>query len=359
MTQNRFWNLLAKKLSGDAMPSEVAELEKLVREHPEWVYAAEPIERMWKQRSHSDVPDAELAFEHHIELLKKNEPGNIEMGPPIMESAPISHKTSKLRSILVLVGVLVSVAGLVWKFSHRKHPEPLAVRQDSEVSTSPGNKTRLVLPDSSIVWLNAGSRITYKEQFGITHRNTTLSGEAYFEVKKSSIPFTIHANHVEIKVLGTVFNVKSYPNDKTTETTLIDGQVEVSLDKRPGQKFILKPNEKLIVANNMEETAIPHATQKSEPMVVLGSLTHASDETIIETSWVKNKLIFQDESFEEMARKMERWYDVIIEIPSEKIARMRVTGTFEKETVKQALDALQIAFRFNYFIYQNKITITE
>jgi transmembrane sensor len=361
MSQNRFWYLLAKKLSGEALPAEVSELEQLVKENPDWVYAAEHIESLWKLKANCYDPlDAELAFAQHLEHQKKNGLNLSHLDTPVDEiEESIPHKTNKLRSFSLILIVLVAIAGIIWKTNSGKHTDAVPLKHDSEVSTKLANKTKLVLPDSTIVWLNSGSRLTYNEQFGIAQRNATLSGEAYFEVKKNSIPFIIHANNIEIKVLGTIFNVKSYPDDKTTETTLIRGRVEVSLDKRPGQKFILKPNEKLIVANDMEEVITPLASQKKEPMVVLSSLTHNNDDNIIETAWVNNKLIFQDESLEDMARKMERWYNVTIEIPNEKIARMHVTGTFENETVKQALDALQIAFKFNYSIQQDKIVITE
>lgn len=361
MSQNRFWNLLAKKLSGEALPADIRELEQLVKEHPDWVYAAEHIESIWNIQPAGNHPlDAELAFAQHLEQQKKNGLDLSHLDTPVYEiEESIPHKTNKLRSFLAVMIVLVVVSGIVWMTKREKHEASVPVKSDIAVSTDLGDKTRVVLPDSTIVRLNAGSRLTYDAQFGITNRNTTLSGEAYFEVKKSIMPFIIHANSVEIKVLGTVFNVKSYPNDKTTETTLIHGRVEVSLDKRPGQKFILKPNEKLIVANDMEEVITPRASQKKEPMVVLSSLTHNMEDDIIETSWVNDKLIFQDESLDEMARKMERWYNVTIEIPDRRIAMMRVTGTFEKETVKQALDALQIAFKFNYNIQRNRIIITE
>jgi len=361
MSQNRFWNLLAKKLSGEALPADISELEQLVKEHPDWVYAAEHIESLWKLEPAGHHPlDAELAFAQHLEHLKKNGLDLSHLDTPVYEiEESIPHKTNKLRSFSVVLAVLVVVSGIIWISIGGKRKASQPVKQEIEVSTSLANKSRVILPDSSIVRLNAGSKLTYDAEFGITNRNATLSGEAYFEVKKSTMPFIIHANSVEIKVLGTIFNVKSYPDDKTTETTLIHGRVEVSLDKRPGQKFILKPNEKLIVANDMEEVITPRASQKKEPMVVLSSLTHNNDDDIIETSWVNDKLIFQDETLDEMARKMERWYNVTIDIPDSRIAMMRVTGTFEKETVKQALDALQIAFKFNYSIKGNRIVITQ
>ncbi len=221
-----------------------------------------------------------------------------------------------------------------------------------------GSKTKLVLPDSTVVWLNAGSKLTYNENFGTSNRSTSLIGEAFFDVKKSSIPFTIHANTILIKVLGTAFNVKAYPDEKTTETSLIRGRVEITLDKRPGQPpFVLHPNEKLVISNEQDE--IKPTIQQKEPMVVWKGLTRTIDSTIIETSWVENKLIFQDESFTEIAHKLERWYGVTIQFKGDEIANERWSGTFTTETIQEALDALQLATKFHYTIKGNLITITE
>ncbi len=115
-------------------------------------------------------------------------------------------------------------------------------------------------------------------------------------------PFIIHTTKIDIKVLGTRFDVKSYPSDKTTEATLIRGSIEVSFKDRPTEKIILKPNEKIVVANTSTETvaatAKPVSKPTDEPIVSLRGLTHEEKTgAILETAWVDNKLIFRDESF--------------------------------------------------------------
>jgi ferric-dicitrate binding protein FerR (iron transport regulator) len=364
MTENRYLNLLAKKLSGDATPGELQELESLVKAHPEWNYSTEIIENIWNVKTkETGSYDAEIAFELHAERLKKNgiilEEIETPSPLPLIET---SHSGSRKKIFYGLAFSALSFLLIFLLVRNHSSSQPASLLPEktfSEVSTRYGSKTKLVLPDSSVVWLNAGSRLTYNEHFGVSNRNTTLTGEAYFDVKKSTIPFTISANGLHIKVLGTAFNVKSYPNEKTTETSLIRGRVEVTHDKRPGEVFILKPNEKLVIANEPAEEETGTGEEKAEPKVLLAALTHTIDKGIIETSWVNNKLVFQDESFEEVAKKMERWYDVRIDIKDEKIAQLHLNGTFENETVKQALTALQIAFDFDFTIHGNYITITR
>ena len=120
----------------------------------------------------------------------------------------------------------------------------------SEISTRYGSRTKLLLPDSTQVWLNSGSKLSYNKTYGNGTREVTLSGEAYFDVVKNPAhPFIIHTVNIDIKVLGTAFNVKSFPGEKNTETSLIRGSIEVTFKNRPSEKIILKPNEKLITAN--------------------------------------------------------------------------------------------------------------
>ncbi len=363
MSQNRFWQLLAKKLSGEAAPDDLLELEQLIKENPEWVFAAEHIESLWKLGMRDTASyEAELAFEMHLMTQKKKGieiPGiqpHDDSNAIDITSPPSRRKIILTMSALVVIIFLVSL--FTWQYFSIP-PKVLSARTGfSEVSTNPGSKTtKLVLPDSTLVWLNAGSRLTYSEGFGKENRNATLSGEAFFEVKKGSIPFIIQTNQVTIKVLGTAFNVRSYPNENT-ETSLIRGKVEITMDKRPGEVIILNPNEKLIIAGK-DIKASEAEKEKTEPMVVLSNLTRSSDQEVIETSWMENRLVFQDEAFDAIVRKMERWYNVEIEIADREIAEMRLTGAFEKESILQALTALKIAFPFHFNIEKNKIVITK
>lgn len=354
MDQTFFWNLLAKKIAGEASTEELQQLEQLLKLNPDWAYQAEHIQHLW-QKTTNHKQESESAFEQHLQRMKE---AGIDLEPEIPSNAPVA-KHSKFKKILAYSAAAVFVfliAGFIWLSGDKKNAVSASEKNYSEVSSPFGSKTKLVLPDSTVVWLNAGSRLTYNEHFGITNRNTTLIGEAFFDVKKSSVPFTIRANNIQIKVLGTAFNVKAYPEDKSTETSLIRGRVEVTLDKRPGEPIVLKPNEKLIVANEKIET---RTEQKKDPKVVIDELTRINDTTIVETSWVHNEFIFQDETFREIAHKMERWYGYAIEIADEKIANERLSGTFTTETIQEALTALQYSTKFHYSIKGKQITIAQ
>lgn len=360
MPQTRFWYLLAKKISGEASSEEIQELSDLIKQNPDWAYQAEHIFHFWKFKKENGKQEAEQAFEKH--LLRMRESGidlpQEENAKPDFQFNHISNRKKIVTYSLSIAAVaLFLIAGIFWLTSDKKKSPLSEEKNFSEISSPIGSKTKLILPDSTVVWLNAGSKLTYNEQFGTTNRDATLIGEAFFDVKHGAIPFIIHANGIHIKDLGTVFNVKAYPDEKTIETSLIKGKVEITLDKRPGELHILEPNEKLIVSNVVDETKAK--VQNKDPLVVLRGLTRTTDSTIVETSWVNNELIFQDEDFRQIAMKMEKWYGIAIEFKDEKIANERLSGTFTSENVQEALTALQLTTKFHYIIKGNLITITQ
>jgi transmembrane sensor len=174
----------------------------------------------------------------------------------------------------------------------------------------------------------------------------------------------IHTKAMDIKVLGTEFNVKSYPDEKTTETSLIRGSIEVTLNERKADRIILKPNEKLVVSNEQVNDTVAVAKKAKaaiqKPLISLSTLKYFSlDSTILETSWVQNRLVFENESFEEIALRMRRWYGVQFYFADEEIKSLRFTGNFKDETMEDALKAMQITADFVYRISDNIVTITK
>jgi ferric-dicitrate binding protein FerR (iron transport regulator) len=207
----------------------------------------------------------------------------------------------------------------------------------------------------------------YNNDYGIKIREVNLSGEAYFDVvKNAEKPFIIHAGKINIKVLGTAFNVNCYPEEKNTVTSLLRGSLEVTMKDRQ-ESIILKPNEKLIVSNDENRSVNTGQRQPGKIIpVVQGNIFELSrlsvlskDNSIVETSWLNNKLVFRSESFEDLAIKMERWYGVGIRFKEEKLKAKRFTGIFEKESIAQALAALQLTTPFTYKINRDSIFINK
>jgi transmembrane sensor len=368
MTADRFWELLSKKFSSEATEDELRELEAILSRNPELQNTAEALSIFEIQALPLESDnETELAFERHVTRLAESEGESSELHPLLSSSSEVQRRKSmspKRWGISVLVLVIVASCLFILRnniVSGDTTPGKHATQ--SQVSTKPGSKTHIQLPDGSTVWLNASSDLTYGENFGKEFREVNLNGEAFFDVVKDlEHPFIIHTSVVDVKVLGTAFNVKSYANDANTETSVLRGKVEITVKNRENTKYYLKPNEKVIVANNVTRPEPVNARQQeTKPLVSIQPLTrYHIDSSIIETSWVENKLIFQEnETFREVALKMERWYGVHIHFVDDDVADYRIYGSFTTETVKQALDALKIGFNFNYKTNKDEIIISK
>jgi ferric-dicitrate binding protein FerR (iron transport regulator) len=370
MSQEKFWVLLSKKLSGEAGAAELKELESLILAHPEWQYAIQNLEDLWKHTSQKDSLQEEDAYMLHLHRMNEL---NIPFGdePAEAPAAPVA-KIRKLKWYWAAAAVM-AIAGL---FVFGKsilagdRDESLANKEANEISTRPGSKSKIQLPDGSTVILNSGSKLIYNKDYGIDNREVTLVGEGFFDVKKNKDrPFIIHTADINIKVLGTVFNVKAYPEDKKTETSLIRGSIEVTIKNRPNDKIILSPSEKLVVENGLvPDKELPQqgagelvaAPTGLNTLMAINKLKYSPvDSSVAEILWTENKLVFRDESFEELAMRMQRWYDVSISIQNEGLAEKRLTGIFERETIEQALEALKISIPFQYEKNGNKIIIHQ
>ncbi len=373
MNAEHIWILMARKLSGEASAEELQELDQLLRLDQHVNYSKEILQDFWRIHPEYDRRYSENKYKKLVQQIKNmgidegkfNEDDHFING----DEAVTGNKKKKWLIAFGSLVVLIIISTLFFVYADKQfsQKDTAEFNVKNEISTKSGLKTSLVLPDGTKVWLNASSELTYGKNYGNKLREVTLSGEAYFDVvKNKEKPFVIHTTKMDIKVLGTAFNVKCYPGEKTTETSLVRGSIEVTLKGRI-DKIMLKPNEKLVI-NNQKETikkntatsrkVIPVKAIVEKPMISLTHLTlYPADNTVIETAWVQNRLVFSSETFEEVVLKMERWYNVKILIKDESLKEERLTGNFEKETITEALNALKFTAKFYYNLNNNIINI--
>ncbi len=258
---------------------------------------------------------------------------------------------SKLRLLRPAIKVAAAIAiayllgGLTLYFIQSKPDQNMTSHKEVSVKVPLGSKTGIRLSDGTEVWLNSGSEIRYPAIFDHSRREIYLKGEAYFEVEKNKgIPFFVYTDEIEIKVLGTRFNVKSYPDDDLTEATLVEGSIMIS-KKGSEEALQLKPNEKA----SLEKDA---AGQPDGSFVITKNI-----DPELYTSWKNEKLIFKREKFGALAVKLERWYNVQISVENKGLSEEKFTGAFENESLEQVLEAMKISVPFSYEINKNKITI--
>lgn len=210
-----------------------------------------------------------------------------------------------------------------------------------EVTAAYGEQKRLLLPDSSEIWLNAGSSIIYPKTFAENKRLVTLDGEAYFIVSKDTTkPFIVETSQLSVKVLGTKFNIRAYADDERISTTLTSGKVEVNV--RSQLPRILQPNERLTY-------------DKSTSHIDISTV-----ESIDTDSWIKGRLFFANATAEEIFRALERRYNTTIENTLSIPATRRYTVKFLKdENLNEMLNILADIIGFTYQQNENKIIITK
>ncbi|HVS95571.1 MAG TPA: FecR domain-containing protein [Puia sp.] len=370
--EQRFWLLVSLQLTGEATAEELAELTALLRDYPEWSLRMELFSNIWRQSSKTpeSASNGDTRFNRHLQRLSNHLSDPVleyeEPTPPAAQpetAPPVKHL--RARKAWTTAAAITGAALLIGLYQASRHSGSRDQNQPdglNTVSTRPGSRSRLQLPDGTLVWLNADSRLSYKMDRGDQNREVTLTGEAYFDVAHDKEhPFIIHTNTIDIRVLGTTFDVECYGNDKHTETSLFQGSVEITLKNNPARKIVLQPSEKLIVHNDdIAITNIPGKTRDAdEPLMTLGKVHYQrKDSSYIETLWTKNQLAFDDRTLEDVAHQIERWYGARVIITDDRLKAARFTGVFEDESLDQVMEALQMTGNFHYTIRKKEVTIT-
>lgn len=176
------------------------------------------------------------------------------------------------------------------------------------------SQSRIVLPDSTEVWMNAGSRLVYSQGFGLQDRQLTMSGECFFSVSKdASKPFVVNTPTLQVRVLGTKFNFRSYPDDDEATVALEEGSVSLRNLVREESERILSPNQKAVLNNRT------------------GHIRIAGTQPDNHAAWLDGRLFFNDELLVDIVKELRRNYDVEIEIASESLLQVRFYGGFDRK----------------------------
>lgn len=205
----------------------------------------------------------------------------------------------------------------------------------AEIHAPPGSRIRFNLPDGSSGWLNSGSTLKYPVRFGNT-RNVSLSGEAYFNVKKNDKPFNVKASDLTISVLGTKFNVSAYRDDKLVDVVLESGKVALNYPESK-RTIEMKPNERVIYKRGEKITL---KKSKVNPMKY--------------SSWKNGKLVFRNESIEEVVKKLSRWYNLDVVLRGASKADFSLRATFEDEEIEEVMRLLKLTFPLDYKIEKRR-----
>lgn len=290
-----------------------------------------------------------------------------------LDADRISLRRHKIRQILTRVAaffILPVAIGYLAFFVFQKTAkvEPNVVF--NEITAPLGSKTSISLGDGTHVWLNSGSKLRIPQKFDGNFREVQLTGEAYFDVKKDPAhPFIVKTNKLNIKVLGTSFNVKAYPEEGTIETTLVNGLVTITKsnqDLNDKEAVYLKPKQRATFVKETGNLILAETEKKLVNEEIKVKVDKKREEKIITTkdidteqftAWKDDKLVFKNEDFESLCIKLKRWYGVEINIKSESLKNYHYTGKLQKETINDVIKILQLTMPFNYEINHNVVDL--
>ncbi|WP_423737293.1 FecR family protein [Chitinophaga caseinilytica] len=269
---------------------------------------------------------------------------------PEAPATPVRHIRARWWKVAAAAAVLLTGAATTWTILQK--PVMLLA------SAPAGESTFVELPDGSRVWLNASSSLEYPGNMARNGRTVRLKGEGYFEVAPDQQqPFVVQTQDLSVQVLGTSFNLKAYNEDAALETALIEGKVAVSLLSAPARRQLLAPGQKLLLTR--KNTPGAGGEDWGNFYAQVQNNTKTKDTIATETLWRKGRLQFRDQSFAELAKIMERWYDKRIIIADPALNDNRFSGEFRKEGIKDALNALQLIANFTYDMRGDTVIIKQ
>lgn len=234
---------------------------------------------------------------------------------------------------------------LVYKIRNSNKLSNKDLNKYNTISTPMGGKFKVILPDGSLVVLNAASTLKYPVHFDEKLRKVSFTGEAYFEIakledkRKKRVPFYVYSNDQIVEVLGTHFNINSYDNEEYSKTTLLEGSVKIINEKSAAPAKILKPGQQAVIKRGDVQTKIMIADEAQA------------------LAWKDGYFLFKNTNIKDVVNELERWYNVDIQYEDE-MEFENITGYISRNVkISSVLKMLQLSGIVNYEISGSKIII--
>jgi transmembrane sensor len=268
--------------------------------------------------------------------------------------------------------IAFSLSGILFYYLGKSH-RTNSNTNFSELTVPLGSRANFTLPDGTAVTLNAGSKLKYDNRFGMSDRMVQLEGEGYFKVAKdASKPFIVKTIYLSVRALGTEFNVKAYPDDKTIETTLVEGVVNIESisDRENTEVHLLKPNQKFTYFKKdstvVDETAVVKEKLKNKTIQIEKQKITSIPALVTENvniapviSWKENRWIFEKQSLSQIAVELERKFDVQIKFESDHLKDFRFTGIIINEPIEQVLEVMSITAPISFKLKGRVVCLSE
>ncbi|WP_321373182.1 FecR domain-containing protein [uncultured Draconibacterium sp.] len=256
-----------------------------------------------------------------------------------IEKEEARERYLSIGKVLKYAAILIVVLGIPLFFYLNKQTEttiPAPILKYTSVVADNGQTSKIILPDSSVVWLNSGTKLTYNNAYSFNNRDLVLEGQAYFSVNRNElIPLTVACSDIKVKVLGTKFDVEAYPNESKINVVLESGVVELQHNQADAFNLKMEPGER--AQYNLE-------TQKFLVDKV---------ETEDFTNWKEGYLIFRDSPMSEVVEKLERKFNIDIVIKNTRRENSKFNAKFKDEKLPEILDYIEYSCSYHYRIIDN------
>ncbi|QCR24691.1 FecR family protein [Pontibacter sp. SGAir0037] len=338
MWKEEHFDLLLRYLQKNASEQETEEVEIWLKRNPENLEILEELEAHYQSvlldQETYDVQEKGLGLlQKKLDLLEGQHQEHQSRQTPIQ-----SVFSWRMAAVAAFMLLLISVG--IFFYVYTSVEKQTASFASITKQTGKGQRSRLILPDGSTVYLNSESSLTYSSNYYETERTVYLQGEAFFEViPDSEKPFRVETASFTTQVLGTSFNVQAYPHYTTTSVAVATGKVKV-LDNTEQELVKLVPGQQL----SYDHATHAYATETITPEEVI--------------SWTKGQLIFKNTPLDELISELERWYDISIELQNQELSNCRFTATFDNLTLNESLYLLSITTNLNYTQHGRTITIS-
>ncbi|MEI7501703.1 MAG: FecR domain-containing protein [Paludibacter sp.] len=318
--------LIVDYVTGRLTPEKFDYLNSWIAESKENLLYFRKLQEIWYAAApkEDDVYDKELAYNRFLYRVKESSQSS--------ENIPSNKFIFTKRFIQIAASAaIIIVLGSIY-FLKLLSPSNNPKDEFYSITVPYGAKSKVTLSDSTKVWLNSGTTIKYSYIFKDKVRKLLLNGEAYFEVAKmKGVPFIVETNRLDVKVLGTKFNVVSYSEDNKINVTLLEGSIALKIDNDKNNEIRLVPN---------KSATFDKSSNKLEIKDVDGSLSN---------KWSDGIIVFDDEKLEQIARRLEREYNVKIELTNASLSDSHFYGVFNKDqSIKEIFDIITLNNQLQY-----------
>ena len=363
-------NLLREYLNGNCSGDEIRQLFKILKSPENEAQFKDILMTQLDEFDDSRFKSTPVNFGGIYERILSEIRRTGERKPGFIQVRKLSKNKRLIIEILSFAAVFF-IAFYIGRInsnnSYVLNGEPSVISYN-EITAPLGAKSEMILSDGTKIILNAGSTLKYTNAYNSLNRDLELEGEAYFKVAENkSLPLVLNAGKLIIKATGTEFNVKAYSEEGIIETTLIEGNVEISQkgEIRDNEILELKPNQKAIYTGESDRITL-EKVRETEPQAVKPARVTTenlliSPKTDIDqvTAWINNKLIIRKENFESLCVKLQRKYNVTFVFGDEEIKKYRFTGVLLDETFEQVMDAIKLVAPVDYSVEGKLVTLVS